>query len=766
MTEVDTPATDVTENTSPAPSSAPENDAEAPAEAAVEATSDAAESPGSTPPKRAGFLSNFGIGARIALIVALPLAAAAGLAGQTIVDGLAKLEDDKKVVSLTQISGYLANAIHHLQTERDLTAMFVATDGDEFGDRMKAQRAKTDAFLTSMDQKISTIDTTDASPQLVKMLSELPKTGGFLDAHRQKVDALKVKPAEATKIYSDTIAKDIAVVKAMVRGMRNGEAIRRIAPYIATIEAKEFASQERSAVISVILDMNFDIKQTQQFISLIAKQTTEFDVFHEAATDKVRKFASASLAGPAIAEFTKLRSLLIESAESGLFDGLSAAGWYTASSARIDLIRKLEDYVVKDLVAVSEKAYADAMTELIAVAAIIGAIISGVSLLAFFVVRGISRPVTRLTEITERLAEGELETEIDIAEGRDEIGRLVKQVKVFKDNLQAVSQMQKDQAETARTAFEAERRAEEEKRAADAKIAADRKRLEEEAAEKRRQDMLDLADSFESSVGGIIEAVSSAAADLQSSSQAMSTTAGQTSSQSSSAAAATEEASTNVQTVAAAAEELSSSIDEIGRQVSKSSDVAQSAVDRAQATNEKVQGLSVAAMKIGEVVDLINDIASQTNLLALNATIEAARAGEAGKGFAVVATEVKSLADQTAKATEDIGGQISEIQNATNEAVDTIGSITEVISEISEISSSIATAVEEQGASTREISSNVQQAAQGTQEVSSNMAEVTQAADQTGAAAVKVNTSADDLSVQATNLRASVDAFLTTVRAA
>ena len=193
---------------------------------------------------------------------------------------------------------------------------------------------------------------------------------------------------------------------------------------------------------------------------------------------------------------------------------------------------------------------------------------------------------------------------------------------------------------------------------------------------------------------------------------------------------------------------------------------AQNAVDRAQSTNEKVQGLSVAAQKIGEVVELINDIASQTNLLALNATIEAARAGEAGKGFAVVATEVKSLADQTAKATDEIGGQITEIQSATNEAVDAIGSISEVISEISEISSSISAAVEEQGASTREISSNVQQAAAGTQEVSSNMSGVTQAAGETGSAASQVNSAAVELSTQAATLKNSVDDFLQTVRAA
>lgn len=720
----------------------------------------------SNTPKRAGFLSNFGIGTRIATIVALPLLAAAGLAGQIIVGGLAELRNDEKIVNLTEISVDLGNAIQQLQTERDLTAMFVATEGDEFGDRMKGQRAKTDAYLKTLNKRIATIDPEKTSAQFAKMMSELPKDSSAVLSHRGKVDSLKIKVGDALKFYDTAISSNLAVMKSMVRGLRNGEAIRRIVPYLAVAKAKEYASQERSSVIAVILDMNFDIKQTQRFISLIAKQKTEFEAFNDSATPQIAAFAESTMTGPAVEEFEKQRNLLIESAESGLFDGLSAAGWFAASTARFDQLKKLEDHVVNDLLQVVQNAYSKALSRLVVIAAIVIAVFGGVSLLALFIVRGISRPVTRLTEITELLTDGELQTEIDIAEGRDEIGRLVRQVKIFKDNLVAVGEMQEKQAESAKIAFETERRTEKERRETEERAADERRRVEEEAAEKRRQDMLNLADSFEASVGSIITAVSEAAAELQSSSQEMSATAGQTSAQSSSAAAATEEASTNVQTVAAAAEELSSSIEEIGRQVSKSSDVAQTAVSSAESTNDKVQGLSVAAIKIGEVVDLINDIASQTNLLALNATIEAARAGEAGKGFAVVATEVKSLADQTAKATEEIGGQISEIQSATNEAVDAIGGISEIISEISEISSSVAAAVEEQGASTREISSNVQQAAQGTQEVSSSMTEVSQAADQTGSAAKQVNASADELSTQATNLRQSVDEFLSTVRAA
>ncbi len=274
-----------------------------------------------------------------------------------------------------------------------------------------------------------------------------------------------------------------------------------------------------------------------------------------------------------------------------------------------------------------------------------------------------------------------------------------------------------------------------------------------------------LADNFETNIKGIVESVSSSATEMQGSAQSLSSTAEETSRQSTAVAAASEEASTNVQTVASAAEELSKSVEEVGRQVGQSNKIAEGAVEEAQRTNEKFQGLAEAASKIGEVVNLINDIASQTNLLALNATIEAARAGEAGKGFAVVASEVKSLANQTAKATEEIAAQIGAIQAATTDAVSAIQGIGSTIGEISEIASAISGAVDQQSSATREIATNVQQAASGTQEVSQNISGVTQAASETGEAASQVLGAADELSKQSELLRDQVDSFLVEIRA-
>ena len=297
------------------------------------------------------------------------------------------------------------------------------------------------------------------------------------------------------------------------------------------------------------------------------------------------------------------------------------------------------------------------------------------------------------------------------------------------------------------------------------KMSADQKATEERHMAEKRAAELKLADDFEASVGSIVHGVSAAATELQSSAETINLTADRANNRSASVASAAEQASANVQTVAAAAEQLSSSISEISRQVSESTQVAQAAVSEVQVTNEKVQGLAEAAGKIGEVINLITDIAEQTNLLALNATIEAARAGDAGKGFAVVAHEVKNLASQTAKATEEIGAQVSGIQNATEDAVTAIGSIGNTINQVSDIAAAIAAAVEEQGAATSEIARNVQEAASGTNEVSTNIVSVTEAAGETGHAAGQIQEASAELSQQSETLRQHVDDFIARVRA-
>jgi methyl-accepting chemotaxis protein len=353
-----------------------------------------------------------------------------------------------------------------------------------------------------------------------------------------------------------------------------------------------------------------------------------------------------------------------------------------------------------------------------------------------YIGRSLVARVVALNDTMRRLSEGDLTADVFVTGHEDEIGRMAATVVVFRDNMVRAEQLAAERAA-------------------------------EQAVKEKRAERLDgLTHGFEDRVGGLVGLVASAATQLQTTARSMTGTAGETTQQAANVAAAAEEASVNVQTVASAAEELAASIGEISRQVAQSARVAGKAVEDAKRTDAVVRNLADAAQKIGEVVGLISNIAGQTNLLALNATIEAARAGDAGKGFAVVASEVKSLATQTAKATEDIGRQIAQIQGSTAEAVASIQGIGATIGEVSEIAAAIAAAVEEQGAATQEIARNVQQASAGTLAVTTNIAGVGEGANNTGAAATEVLDAAGALSRQAEELHGAVSQFIREVKTA
>ena len=373
---------------------------------------------------------------------------------------------------------------------------------------------------------------------------------------------------------------------------------------------------------------------------------------------------------------------------------------------------------------------------LIAMLAAGGFLLGGV--LAVLLGKGISRPMTAMCKAMRELAGGNFDVVLPGLGRRDELGEMAAAVEEFK--LQAIAKAERDAA-----AQDAQNRA---------------------SSAARRTELIRFADDFEAAVGAIVSNVSSSAVQLESAAGTLTRTAETTQNLSSRVAGASEEASSNMQSVATATEELSASVDEIGRRVRESNKIAEAAVLQAQQTDGRIGKLSRAAQQIGDVVKLITAIAEQTNLLALNATIESARAGEAGRGFAVVASEVKSLAGQTAKATDEISSHISGMQDATQESVAAIKEIGGTIAEISNIASSIASAVEQQSSATQEIARSVQTVAQGTQQAAANIMQVNRGATETGSASEEVLNSAKSLSTESTRLREELDRFMANIRAA
>jgi methyl-accepting chemotaxis protein len=467
----------------------------------------------------------------------------------------------------------------------------------------------------------------------------------------------------------------------------------------------------------------------------------------EAAWDYVQAYAAKSSA-PVRAETDRVRDRVFRSFEdtrksiyaAGTGGGtypISSAEWFSQSTAAIDEVIALSALASQEAARLAETAQHSSLRTLMLNGFLMAFSLILAALTLWMVISRVVRSLGQITAAMGKLAGGEISVDVPCTQRRDEMGSIARALLVFKENAVKVLGMQ-----------------------------AEREALEKAAREERAAAMTQLADAFEGAVGEIVETVSSASTQLEASAGTLSKTAERAQELTTMVAAASEEASTNVQSVASASEEMASSVNEIGRQVQESARIAGEAVAQARKTHHRVTELSEASKRIGDVVELINTVASQTNLLALNATIEAARAGEAGRGFAVVATEVKALAEQTAKATEEIRRQIDDIQNATHDSVSAIEEIGVTIGRISEISSTIASAVEEQGAATQEVARNVQQAAQGTQQVASNITDVQRGADATGAASSQVLTFAQSLSQESRRLKSEVGRFLQMVRAA
>jgi len=695
-------------------------------------------------------LKRFTIRSLLTLIIGALGILLVGLSVNGLVSSVGRNSDATRIVSLTGASQHLFSALLGFRLERGIVnpgLMADATADANLESRVAALRKESEDGYQAAMQRFTAV----ADPEVLPLLDRLKASHDMLNGLRSRTDAAlrQTKSSRDTALVSDYVKSaqvyldDILLLSNAVEASL--KLVDPMVDHLLSIKQSAWATRNYAGSVAGRMESAAATAKPWEQKDIIgaAEDRGRADLAWQQVLDATSRADTPSglrdvVARSKDATAASLRTqqqAVVSDLSSGVKTALSVADIQKINTASNAYSVNVGHAALAEMVGRAER-QADASARNVLLNSLMLAMALIVAIAGFIIVgRRVTGPILSMTGAMRRLADHDMATIIPGVGRSDEIGAMASAVQVFKENMIKAAEAQ------------------------------EREQADQLARERRTAAIEDLTGGFDKAAASVLASVATAASQMKVTAESMQSTVEETSRRATIVASAAEEASTNVQTVASAAEELTSSITEISRQVTESTVISRDAVEQVQATIARIESLSDAAQKVGDVVKLVNDIASQTNLLALNATIEAARAGEAGKGFAVVASEVKSLANQTAKATEEIAAQIANIQNATADTVSSVQGIGSTISRVDEIATTIASAVEEQGAATREIARNVQQAATGAREVTTNIAGVDRASAETGVAATQVLGAAGELSQKSEILSGEVESFLARIKA-